>query len=109
MPIQLPLLLSAPQNLPTKKKKKKQKEQTGPKVSGVENYKKTLEMEGTSYNAVKLISMSRRQGFIAGYESACNKWVSWYCQKQIDPFCAPLSEILNFLYHSLKKAYSIEL
>ena len=108
MPIQLPLLLSATQNLPTKEKTKK-KQQTGPKVSGVENYRKTLEMEGTSYNAVKLISMSRRQGFIAGYESACNKWVSWYCQKQIDPFCAPLSEILNFLYHSLKKAYSIEL
>ena len=94
MSIQLPLLLSAPQNLPTKKKNKKKQVLKG---GGVENYRKTLEMEGTSCNAVKLISMSRRQGFIAGYESACNKWVSLYCQKQIDPFCAPLSEILNFL------------
>ena len=38
-----------------------------PKVSGVENYRKTLEMEGISSNAGKLISMSRRPASIAGY------------------------------------------
>ena len=41
--------------------------------------------------------MSRRPGSIAGYELAWNKWVSWCCQQQIDPVCAPLSGILNYL------------
>ena len=41
-----------------------------PKVSGVENYRQTLEMYGISINAAKLISMSRRLGSISGYESA---------------------------------------
>ena len=47
-----------------------------PKVSGVENYRRNLEVEGISSNAAKLISMSRRPGSIAGYESAWNKKVS---------------------------------
>ena len=42
-------------------------------VSWVLNYMKTLEMEGISSNAAKLISMSRRPGSIAGYESDRNK------------------------------------
>ena len=41
--------------------------------------------------------MSRRPGSIAGYESAWNKWVSWCCRQQIDPVCALLSGILNYL------------
>ena len=56
-----------------------------------------MEIEGISSSATKLISMSRRPGSIAGYESAWNKWVSWCCQQQIDPVCAPLSGILNYL------------
>ena len=37
-----------------------------PKVSGVEYYRKTLEIEGISSSAAKLISMFRRPGSIAG-------------------------------------------
>ena len=68
-----------------------------PKVSGVEHYRKTSEIEGISRSAAKLISMSTRPGSLAGYESALNKWVSWCCRQQIDPVCVPLSEMLNYL------------
>ena len=34
---------------------------------------------------------------IAGYESTWNKWVSWCYRQQIDPVCASLSGILNYL------------
>ena len=68
-----------------------------PKVSGMENYRQTLEIEGISSNAAKLISTFRKPGSIAGYESSWNKWVSWCCQQQVDPVCAPLDEILNYL------------
>ena len=56
-----------------------------PKVSSVENYRKTLKMEGISSNSAKLISMSRRPGSIAGYEMAWSKWVSWCCRQQVYP------------------------
>ena len=56
-----------------------------------------MEIKKTSSSAAKPISISRRPGSIAGYESAWNKWVSWCCRQQIDPICAPLSEILNYL------------
>ena len=39
-----------------------------PKVSSVENYKKTLEMEGISSITATLISLSRRLGSVVGYE-----------------------------------------
>ena len=45
-------------------------------VSGLEGYRKSLEMEGISSNAAKLISQSRRPGPIASYKSAWNKWTS---------------------------------
>ena len=52
-----------------------------PKVCGLENYKKTLEIEGISSNAAKVISMCRKPDSIAGYESAWNKWASWCCRQ----------------------------
>ena len=68
-----------------------------PKVRGVENYRKSLEVERISISTAKLISIPRQLASVAGYGSAWNKWVRWCCRQQIDPVCAPLSEILNYL------------
>ena len=62
MSIQRLLLLPALPNLLLNPPRKKQ-------VSGVENYGKTLEIEGILSSAAKLIFMSRR-GLTAAYESA---------------------------------------
>ena len=43
------------------------------KASGVENYRKTLEIEGISSIATKLIFMSRRPGPVEAYKSAWKK------------------------------------
>ena len=66
-------------------------------INGLEGYKKSLEMEGISSNVAKLISQSRRPGSIASYKSAWNKWTSWCVRENIDPFCAPLTKIVNYL------------
>ena len=66
-------------------------------VSGLEGYRKSLEMEGISSNAATLISQSSRPGSITSCKSAWHKWTSWYVRKKIDPFCAPLSKIVNYL------------
>ena len=100
MSIQRPLLLPVLPNEPITKSPGRRtyscKSQV-PKVNGAENYRNTLEIEGISSSAAKLISMSRRPGSTADYESAWNKWVSWCCRQQIDPVSAPLSGILNYL------------
>ena len=54
-------------------------------------------MEGISNNTVKLISQSRRPGSIASYKSTWNQWTSLCVREKIDPFCAPLSKIFNYL------------
>ena len=67
------------------------------KVSGVESFRESLQMEGISNNAAMLISQSRRAGSISNYESAWSKWAGWCDKGQIDPFCAPLNQVLNYL------------
>ena len=66
-------------------------------VNGLEGYKKSLEMEGISSNVAKLISQSRRPGSIASYKLAWNEWTSWCVREKTDPFCAPLTKIVNYL------------
>ena len=66
-------------------------------VSGLEDYRKSLEMEGISSNAAKLISQSRRPDSIASYILAWNKWNSWGARETIDPFCISLSKIVNHM------------
>ena len=66
-------------------------------VSRLEVYRKCLEMEWISSNAAKLISQSRIPVSIASYKSAWNKWTTWCVRDKTDPFCAPLSKIVNYL------------
>ena len=66
-------------------------------VSSLKGYRKSLEMEGISTNAAKLLCQSRRSGSIESYKLAWNKWTSRCVREKIDPFCAPLSKIVNYL------------
>ena len=66
-------------------------------VSGLEGHRKSLEMEGISSDAAKLISRSRRPGFAASYKSSWNKWTSSCVREKIYPLCASLSKIVNYL------------
>ena len=65
--------------------------------SGLENLRHSLQMEGISSNAANLISNSRRQGTLSNYSSSWAKWASWCSQQQIDPFLAPVKDVVNFL------------
>ena len=99
MSIQRPLHFTSPPKPITKSHGRKTSfcENQVNKFSGMENYRKNLEIEGISSSEAKRISLSRRPGSFAGCESAWNKWASWWCRQQIDPVCAPLSGILNYL------------
>ena len=65
-------------------------------VSRLESNRKSFEMEEISSNVAKLITQSRRPGFIANNKLAWNKWTNYgVLGKNIDPFCTPLSAIVN--------------
>ena len=55
-------------------------------ASGLECYRKSLEMEGISSNAAKLISQSRRPCSIASYKLTWNKWTSWSVREKMIHF-----------------------
>ena len=66
-------------------------------ISGLEGSQKSLQMEGISSNAAKLISYSRRESSATNYESAWGQWASWCNERQFNPFQAPANYIINFL------------
>ena len=63
-----------------------------------------LEKEGVSEEASNLIISSRRKSTNANYESAWRKWTCWCSERKIDPFCASVNMILDFLADLFKKA-----
>ena len=70
-------------------------------ISGVEGFRQSLQMEGISSNAAKLISHLRRKS--SNYESAWCQWTSWCNERQINPFQALVNYIINFLSEKFDK------
>ena len=65
--------------------------------SGLVGFRKTLLYEGISENVSHIITNSRRKGTFSNYESAWRKWASWCLERQIDPFQAPVKDIIEYL------------
>lgn len=65
--------------------------------SGLDSVRDTLEKEGVSKDACKLIVESRKSGTTKNYQYAWKKWVEWCNSRKIDPFSCPISQVLNFL------------
>ena len=63
----------------------------------MEGFQQSLQMEGISSNATKLISHSRRKSSTTNYESAWGQWTSWCNERQVNPFQAPMTYIISFL------------
>ena len=63
----------------------------------MEGFQQSLQMEGISSNATKLISHSRRKSSTTNYESAWGQWTSWCNERQVNPFQAPMNYIISFL------------
>ena len=72
-------------------------------ISGAKCFWQSLQMEGISSNAAKLISYSRRNSSTTNYESAWGQWTSWCNDRQVNPFQAPENYIINFLSEKFDK------
>ena len=72
-------------------------------ISSVEGFRESLQMEGISSNPAKLISYSGRKSLTTNYESAWGQWTSWYNERQVNPFQAPVNYIINFLSEKFDK------
>ena len=72
---------------------------------GMDDLRKALEGEGVSKLAATLIANSRRSESISNYHSAWRKWVSWCCEREVNPFTSNIIEYLNFLAFLYEKAY----
>ena len=66
-------------------------------ISGVEGFQQSLQKEGISSNAAKLISHSRRKSSTTNYESVWDQWTSWCNERQVNLLQAPVNYIIDFL------------
>ena len=66
-------------------------------ISGVEGFRQSLQKEGISSNAAKLISHSRRKSSTTNYESVWGQWTSWCNERQVNLLQAPVNYIIDFL------------
>ena len=72
-------------------------------IRGVEGFQQSLQMEGYSSNAAKLISHSRRKSSRTNYKSAWDQRTSWCNERQVNPFQKPVNYIINFLSEKFDK------
>ena len=66
-------------------------------TSGLVGFRKTLLCEGILENASHIITNSRRKSTLSSYESVSRKWSSWCLERKIDPFQAPVKDIIEYL------------
>ena len=66
-------------------------------TNGLVGFRKTLLCEGILENASHIITNSRRKSTLSSYESASRKWSSWCLERKIDPFQAPVKDIIEYL------------
>ena len=72
-------------------------------VSSMENLRESWKSSGFSDTACKLLGQSIRPGTQSVYGGAWAKWDSWCKGKDLDPFQAPVVEVINFLSESFSK------
>ena len=76
-------------------------------VDGMEGFRKALEGEGVPKLAATLITNFRRSGSISNYQSARQKWASWFCEWEVNSFTSNIIEILNFCHFFMKEGMGI--
>ena len=72
-------------------------------ISGVEGFRQSLQKEGISSNAAKLISHSRRKSSAANYELGWGRWTSWCNKRQVNPFQTPVNHIIKIMSEKFDK------
>ena len=75
------------------------------KISGVENLRRSTEMQGFSTKASELLMSAWRKGTQSAYNCCWKQWHSWCDKRKIDPFCASLEHITNFLAELYEQGY----
>ena len=68
-----------------------------PASSRMETLREHLSSEGISKEATDILLYAQRRSTNAQYKSCWAKWCSWSRQRQIDPFCPAVSDLVHFL------------
>ena len=55
-----------------------------------------LQKEGVLREASNLINKSRRSSSNSNYESVWSKWAGWCAEREIDPSCGKINQLLEF-------------
>ncbi|VDI74486.1 Hypothetical predicted protein [Mytilus galloprovincialis] len=75
------------------------------KTSGVESFRTERKAMGLSEDASKLLVSGWRKGTQSSYNSCWRHWDRWCCERDLDPFQAPVESIANFIAYLFKSGY----
>lgn len=64
---------------------------------GLESLREQYTAEGLSGQTIELLESSRRQGTLYHYKTGWGKWSSWCLSRKVDPLCAGVKFVLEFL------------
>ena len=73
--------------------------------SSVESFRQRERQQGFSDEAAQLLSNKWRKGTKASYNYAWAKWSSWARARDIHPFSATVTDVVNFLSEMFKMGY----
>ena len=74
-------------------------------TSRVACLRRSYQTMSISEEVKKLLLSSWGKGTQKSYDSAWNKWVSWCLEREVDPFSAPLTAVLDFLAWMFQKGF----
>ena len=78
----------------------------GPTTSRMAHLRERYRSEKLSEEATTLLLKSTRVKTNRSYDSLFGKWHSWCDRRGTDPFCGPVSEVVNFLAQLFAEGYS---
>ena len=67
------------------------------KISGFDSFRQRLLPIGISERVSKLISSTKRQGYLSNSSSSWSKWASCCGERKIDPFLCAIGKVLDYL------------
>ena len=68
-----------------------------PSSSGISSIREQYENKGFSKSASEIMLHARRESTTSAYKTRWNKWVLWSNERQVDPFTAPVNQVVEFL------------
>ncbi|KAJ8302262.1 hypothetical protein KUTeg_021249 [Tegillarca granosa] len=76
-----------------------------PEINGMEGFRQREESNDISRETSELLTAGWRSGTQTAYNTCWRHWHSWFCEREVGPFQAPVEYVANFIFYLFNKGY----